>query len=374
MSTRKPRVIIVDDESGPAEALAVNLRVAGIEATWQPPSSLSAKIVADCDLVLMDLDLGSESTSSFPELEAPDGIGLATILRRQKALIEEKARPVAFALLSGKVSELARPFPQTDRIVLLAKQHNLEWIFPKTESGTNTGSIASLATAVRDIPVEWANGIQSFDELASAFGIAGAADLKACWDEIELCRPPTYEMTEWTHGLSVVRWMLQRILSYPCFLWDAHYVAARLRIAYPSFLTGLNYKDSQLATLLGPAEYTGILRDFSGQRWWRHRVEKLAWDLTDGDSQNSVLLRAALARRTGREFTSSTVERPLVCLDENYKTLEHTISFDTAIRVQPDDWPSYADAAWMPIDRVNANKALRAIVIQEDQERLPTSA
>jgi hypothetical protein len=373
MSARKPKVVVVDDESGPAEALATNLRAMGIDATWQPPSGLSAKIVASCDLVLMDLDLGSESTSSFPELEAPDGIGLATILRRQKALIEEKARPVAFALLSGKVPDLAKPFPPTDRIVLLAKQHNLEWIFPKTESGTSTRSIASLATAVRDIPVEWANGIQNFDELASAFGIAGAPDLKACWDDIELCRPPTYEMTEWTHGLSVVRWMLQRILSYPCFLWDAHHVAARLRVAYPSFLTRLHDKDSQLATLLGPAEYTGILRDFSGRRWWRHRIEQIAWDLTEGDSQNSSLLRAALVKKTGREFAPSSVDRPLVCLDENYKTLEQTISFDTAIRVQPDDWPSYADAAWMSVDRVIANKALRAIVIQEDQDRLPTA-
>jgi hypothetical protein len=345
-----------------------------IDASWVAPSSMSVKIAAACDLVLMDLDLGTESTSSFPELEAPDGIGLATILRRQKALIEEKARPVAFALLSGKVTELAKPFPPTDRIVLLAKQHNLEWIFPKTESGTSTASIASLATAVRDIPLEWANGIQNFNELASAFGIAGSTDLNVCWDEIERCRPPTYEMTEWTHGLAVVRWMLQRILSYPCFLWDAHHVAARLRISYPSFLTGLDDKASQLSTLLAPAEYTGILRDFSGRRWWRHRIEQLAWDLTNGDSQNSALLRESLAKKTDRQFAPSTVERPLVCLDENYKMLEHTISFNTAIRVQPDDWPSYADAAWMPVDQVIANKALRAIVIQEDRDRLPADA
>jgi hypothetical protein len=369
-STGKPKVVIVDDESGPAEILAANLKAIGVDASWVPPSSISAKIVETCDLVLLDLDLGSESASGFPELEAPDGIGLATIIRRQSALIADGAKPKAFALLSGKVTELAKPFPPTDRIVLLAKQHNLEWIFPKTESGTSVSGIASLASAVSRIPPEWSAGIQDFSELEASFGITGADDLSVCWDEIERCRPPTYEMTEWTHGLAVVRWMLQRILSYPCFLWDAHHVAARLRVAYPSFLAGLEDSSRQLATLLAPAEYTGMLHDFSGRRWWRHRIERLAWDLTNGDSQNAPLLRQTLTTKTQTEFAASTVDRPLVCLDPNYKLLEQTISFGSAIRVQPDDWPSYADAAWMPIDQVVANKALRAIVIHEDRERL----
>jgi len=50
------------------------------------------------------------------------------------------------------------------------------------------------------------------------------------------------------------------------------------------------------------------------------------------------------------------------------------MSVENAVRVQPDDWPSFADAAWMPLELVAQDKALRQLVVHEDRDRLPAEA
>ena len=48
-----------------------------------------------------------------------------------------------------------------------------------------------------------------------------------------------------------------------------------------------------------------------------------------------------------------------------------SVALADAVRVQPDDWPPYADAAWMRIADVNGDAELRALVVQDDRSRLP---
>jgi hypothetical protein len=370
MKTRKARVLLIDDKSEWPDALSLILNQNGLSAIWRTPQDLDVDELYAADLVLVDLDLGDFDVKTFPSLESPDGLALASLLRRQKMLIDPNAKPIGFALVSGKVDELAAPFPSTKRIPLLSKQHNLEWIFRKENAVECARAVASLACAVRDIPKNWEDGIQTFKDFSKPFGIAGAKDVETCWIEIEKCHPPIYEITRWTHGLALVRWMQHTILYYPCFLWDENYLAARLRISHASF-DAAHKESKRFRNLLAPAKYEGFLSDFAGTRWWRHRIEALAWELTKGDSQNSEVLRRSLSKKTGFKFEASPAMVPFVCRDKDYSYVTEPVALEQAVRVQPDDWPPYADVAWMRIEDVAGNAELRALVVQDDRARLP---
>ena len=372
MKTRKARVLLIDDKPDWPDAISLNLRHFGVAATWRSPADVIVEELYQADLVLIDLDLGDFNLKTFPALESPDGLAFSTLLRRQGKLTAATAKPIGFALISGKVNELALPFPSTKRIPLLAKQHNLEWIFRKENAPECARAVSSLACAIRDIPKNWGDGIQSFKEFTKPFGITGAKDLETCWTEIEKCHPPIYEITRWTHGLALVRWMLHTILNYPCFLWDDNYLAARLRVSHASLLNALR-ESKRFRNFLAPARYDGFLHDFAGQRWWRHRVEALAWELTSGDSQNAELLRTALGKKTAFEFDPSPAKVPFVCRDKDYGYVAESVAMEDAVRVQPDDWPPYADAAWVRIADVIENPELRALVVQDDRNRLPAA-
>lgn len=362
-----PTVLIIDDESEPAEAISALLVQQGLRATYCLPAEIECGDLSRADLILMDLDIGEPSEGEFVRLEPPDGLALAAVLRRNSCVLDTRASPVGIALLSGKVEELSAPFLPQSRTHLLARHHNLEWVFLKADP-TRVKAIASLARAIHSIPETWGDGIQTPEEVAASFGLKDAPDLEDCWSEIERCHPPIYEMTQWSHGLAFVRWLLHQILTYPCFLWDSYRVAARLRVSHSGFMDLM--KAPAFRAVITPSLYTGILHDFGAPHWWRYRIEKLAWDLTGGDSQNSAALRSALNSLAGSVVEPSTVEQPFVCLDGDYRPLEKTYSVKSAVRVQPDDWPTYADAAWMPIEIVKGNAGLSALVVQEDRERI----
>ncbi len=186
---------------------------------------------------------------------------------------------------------------------------------------------------------------------------------------VQACHPPIYELTQWSHGLAFVRWMLQRILVYPCFLWDQHRLAARLRIDVEELGNVLGER-SKLAGRLAKFQYKGILSDFNGTRWWRAAVELFLWKITDGDSQNNAKLAGALQDLAGRPLKRTTAERPVVCINPNYKPLNRFYTLSEVVRVQPDDWPDYADPAFMTIEEVSVGNALRNLVVPEDLDKL----
>lgn len=365
-ASTSPRVLVVDDESESGESMSALLTQNGVHANYAHPSEIECSELAEADLILMDLDIGQPPETEVVSLQPPDGLALAASLRRNACVLDRKASPVGIALLSGKVEELSAPFPPQPRTHLLARHYNLEWVFLKSDPERARG-IVSLARAIRGIPEAWGDGIQAPDEVADAFGVKNAPDLETCWTEVERCHPPISEITQWSHGLAFVRWLLHQVLPYPCFLWDSHRVAARLRVSHAAFRRLLN--GPSFNALIGPSRYVGMLHDFRHSHWWRHRIEKLAWDLTGGDPQNADALRSALSTFAGYEVERSTVEQPLVCLDQDYRPLEITYSVDSAVRVQPDDWPPYADNAWMPVDVVQENQLLRTLVVQEDRDR-----
>ena len=77
---------------------------------------------------------------------APDGIALATVLRRH-LIDRQNASPTGFAILTGHVHKMSEPFAHDNRLHLLADINNLEWIFLKGDRHL-TRKVASLAHAI----------------------------------------------------------------------------------------------------------------------------------------------------------------------------------------------------------------------------------
>ncbi len=364
-------VLIVDDRPDEVLSLARALKARHVRAEVREPEEVTLDDLIEADLVLVDLDLEewSAKRSSDPiALRPTDGLALATILRRQLAE-ENEAAPTGFAILTGRVSRMSQPLPPENRLNLIANINNLEWIFLKKDPDL-IRKISSLAEAIRSIPESWCDGIESPKEISDALGLdESVLTLERFAEVVQACNPPIYELSLWSHGLAFVRWMLQRILVYPCFLWDRHRVAARLRISVQELDRILDGK-SKLAKRLAKLQYKGVLSDFDGPRWWRAAVELFLWKITNGDSQNSVKLAAVLQKLAGEPLKRMGVDRPVVCIDRDYRPKDQFYSLSEVVRVQPDDWPGYADSAFMTIEEVSAEKALRTLVVPGDRDKV----
>jgi hypothetical protein len=365
-----PSILIIDEE---LEKIAATPRVLNdsgrVRAHAVHPSDLEFADVAAASLVLVDQELKLDAAPQPLATWIPDGVALATALRRHLARSKEKHSPTAFALLSSELAGLADPWPVVAGRAQIARNNNLDWAFDKTDE-KRLDQIISLAEAVTRVPESWTRGISGFGDVAPLLGLRpDEQDADTCWESIERCHPPIHEVSQWTHGIAFIRWLLQSILSYPCFLWDSRRVAARWRVKHSDFVAALN-DSAALREWLQPTAYLGVLADFDGPRWWGHRVELLAWVATGGDAQNSSQLRKQVSERAGRQLIATESEPPVVCTGEDFCPLDETLSYEKALRVQPDGWPAYAETAWMPLERVRASERLRAMVVPDDKERI----
>lgn len=154
-------------------------------------------------------------------------------------------------------------------------------------------------------------------------------------------------------------------MPYPCFLFDTHHLAVRLRVTHRSLIAAL---DTGLGKLLEPAAYRGVLADFLGARWWRAGVESLLWEL--GGSMAAKRLHLRLADIAGVSVEPLTISEPVVCIDENYAALDEPFGGDDVVRIMPDDWPSYAGQAWTTVALAHEHPRLAAIVTESDLTRL----
>jgi hypothetical protein len=66
----------------------------------------------------------------------------------------------------------------------------------------------------------------------------------------------------------------------------------------------------------------------------------------------------------------SAEREPVVCVDADLRPLPTSQKASAAVRIQPDDWPIYADQPWVTLDLARSNPRIAAIVIQQDRDRL----
>lgn len=376
-TTDIPNILILDDQVEEHTSLKLYLdesKLANIKVLH--PQDVVVDDLRDIQLVLVDYQLDNwpeRDTLDTLSLKPRDGLALASILRRQ---IHEHDAPTAFALYTGNIEKLAAPFPPDYREHVLANINNLEWVFSKArldKERATTGQIVTLAKAVSMLPQSWgaSTGSEPMRQLAELLGIRfDDPDDELLLEDVETCLPPIHELSQWSHGLAVLRWLLQRILPFPCFLLDTFRLAARFRIDHEA-LQGALKEGSPLKLALDSCAYDGILANFSGPRWWRSKVESFLWDKTGNNSSDVKAVQAAIRAIAHDDLPlSEPSDHPVVCLNTHYQPLDKFSKMEAAVRIRPDDWPAYADQAWTTIEKAKDEPKLRALVIRDDLELL----
>ena len=355
-------VVLIDDERDQVQWLHDDL-AGELDITLVEPDGLTDDLLSRGMIFLIDmfLDEWPGREEQEPAARVFDGIALAAVIRSHARKV--KRPPPVVALHTGHAGDFS-DLPDEIREHALARAHNLEWVFLKqgSRSGIPTPErVLALADAQTRLPKWWPE--ESGDnELLRVLG-AGVEEL----GEILDCWPPSREVGRDTAGTAVLRWLLHRILPYPCFLLDRRHVAARLGITCGSLNEAFS-GGGALAEALGRCAYAGILAAFDGPRWWRSRVERMLWELspdgalpaTTDDLQHHTLLNLIpAATRNG-----------VVALRADYTPAEEPVDVSEAVRIQLDDWPPYAEDAWAAIADAREDARLSRRVLPLDRDRL----
>lgn len=366
----KPVILVVDDEADDLRR-GLQLRLGDeAELMVRHPQCVGPEHLGRAHLVLMDYRL-----EDWPEREAQPaafnirtGLALATVLR-EAADETANGHLTAVALHTGHLRNASgriRP-PFSKHVV--ARLNNLEWVFEKSDPDRFRG-VVQLACAAQGLADDWpVNPSASEDRARKLLKLDDENGwAERAWREVQECQPPIYELGGGFHGVRFLRWLLHQILPYPCFLWDANWVAARLRMGVND-LKRLMASDCDLARDLERMKYRGILEGFLGDRWWRTAMEDYAWELGGGSSSSPREFENRLREKAAEDLALVRPGDPVVCLDSEFQP--HGVeSSQYAVRVRPDYWPPFADPAWMTIDAVSGDPELRAMVLPIDQYRV----
>jgi len=367
-------LMIEDNPSGVPERIRDLLAErADIEADLLHPSDITEEALRAAAVVALDhrLDYWEERESlSSVALQPRNGIALAAVLRSCLAPKEIGKDVTAFCLLTGHPDDLAGRSPYERRPQVLARSKNLEWVFSKEQPKEIADQIASLAQCVGLIrEVTGGARVSPRRIIETALGVDAIADLSdQLWASIERCQPPLVEIDEWKVPMCLVRWVLHRILPYPCFLLDKLHLAARLRVTLESLRACLE-GDSEFAKRLAAYRYKGVLSTFDEQRWWRAAVDALIWELSDQGTLPREKRWQGLLTSSADVLEPLEPDEPVVCVDEDLMPKGIEALTDT-VRLQPDDWPSYAHVPRALRESVLSSERLRLLVVEDDLELL----
>ena len=361
---------MVDDEADKLRS-GLELRLEG-EAqvmVWHP-QGVGREDLGRAHLVLMDYRL-----DDWPEREAQpaafnirNGLALATVLR-EAADARANGRLTAVALHTGHLSDVSGRIKPTHSRHVVARLNNLEWVFEKSDPDRHQGMV-QLARAAQRLQGDWPVDPSASEKRArELLKLDNRTDwAERAWRDVRECQPPVYELGGGHYGVLFLRWLLHQILPYPSFLWNVNWVAARLRLRVDD-LERLMKSDRELARDMEKFKYTGMLAGFLGDRWWRTSVEDYAWELAGESSGRSGEFEDRLREKAGEAVELVKVRDPVVCLDEELRPRGVASPID-AVRVRPDYWPPFADAAWMKVQAVKGDRELMALVEPLDQYRV----
>lgn len=350
-------------------SLASAFEAAGLETRPRHPESVLQQDLEWADVVVVDyfLSTWAERDDVDSIARAPlDGLAVIASVRsnglpplRERRGSSSAGSPTAFVLASGNLDEASFGLPNYVLPNVFSRENNIEWAFRKDDLFTTPGALqlAQVAGAVRVLRDARVQGTdQEWLEKLLALG-------ESVWEDdarrdVSRCRPPLHELGKRTGGMAIVRWLLHRILPYPCFLMNEQDLRARLRVDD----LGFDSASSSLAAALEAFEYSGILSKFSGRRWWRAGIE--AW-LYDADNDAAEIAMSHGASR------SQEWKRPVLVIDEDYRRTGQLVEVSNVVRVRPDDWPVFADDAFAEISLVLTSPTIRPLVEPVDEYLLP---
>jgi len=370
MTQGRPVVLLIDDEPDTLSYLNP-IAEGSADLKIVHPSTVTYADLAAAQLVLVDFVLdkwNGKNASSELALQPMDGLALTNILKSHLRF-KNNPTPIAFAVLSGELSRLTDPFPADSREHMVAQTTNLEWAFQKGKPNKLlVRQFVSLARAVNELPKAWPQ--DKLEDLQELLQKLLSIPAEAVWKDSAVgdvlkCHPPVRELSTWSHGLAFIRWLLHSIQPYPCFLMDARQVAIRLRITYQSFQKVLNEADP-LVEQLKPSEYSGILSEFDGPRWWRSGIDALIWQLTEQEPFSASALSKKLTGISPNAVPIA-ISNPVIRIDAEYRPVDEFIDASECVRLVPDDWPPFADQAWAKRSDVEQDDRLGMVVMDDDR-------
>jgi hypothetical protein len=311
--------------------------------------------------VLVDYTL-EEWLKSIPRepiaLSPPNGIALAGVFRQYS---DDRAPPTGYALITGKGQGVG-PLPAERRPHVISRLSNVEWYFEKqADQGDTARQIEGLAKAIRSLPADVRRTLNDFAALVRFLGVNADDPLFERYsDSVSRCRPPLHHLSERSHGLIIIRWLLHRILPHTCFLLDALHLAARLRVTPESLRTCLS-EDNALVKELSTVQYSGPLANFDGPRWWRSGVEQWLWNRTNGESADDTAVVGYL-QSCCQQLTAIGISHPVVTVDRELLEEPTLSSYVDTIALRLDDWPDYAEPAYATKKTLEDNPDMNAFV------------
>lgn len=373
------QILIVDDHPD-EERAALGEWEASARVVVRHPQDVTIEELQAAQVVVVDFRLDApwleRDENDCIALKPMNGLALLQVLKSHECKLARN--PTAFVLRSGHLGDLTSERHPDTRLHAIARQNGLEWVLEKTAENPRLANqlrqICSLADAVAALPEDWrTEKRESVINLFKKWLKLPATEWESlAWQDIEDCHPPIHELDTNRDGMRLVRWMTQRILPYPCFLMNELRLAARLRVTLNSLKEGLanGLKDS-----LESAEYSGALHLFSSSScWWRSGIESVLWQLSEGRSFETGFVFDLLNAKCGNRLQKLEIDQPVLCLDVKLSWLPNPVDITHAVRIQPDDWPVFAEPAWARIADLEEYPQLAAAVIAADRHKLPAVA
>lgn len=377
---KQPRVLIVDDDD--MESFATELELYDVQAQHVTPDELRCHHLDGVDVILVDEYLKvwekRESVAESIGLHVRDGIALASVLRSHisnRGPNEElplRRSNTAIVLRTGHLDALAAGIPAYVRSVSVARQNDLEWVVRKgdVDGGGSASAIRDLACAVSQLPAEWhgldTTGIQSW------LSVANKTFCDAALLQIEECRPPWSVLASTSAGRKWISWFLQRILPFPTFLIDDLRAAAYLGLS-DSALDILRDSDSEVGKMLAESVYSGELSDFVGRRWWRaglQEIRRYVISRSGASSQEHFFDTLCHVSQCDLKAYRLAVRYPVFEIDDDYYVVKDPIEIENGVRLQLDEWPSYADFPWLDRRSLSfCSTDLKRLIVIDDRNR-----
>lgn len=368
----KPIILVIDDEPDLSEPLRSLSDSKGqeVEIEILHPRDVRDVHLSDASVIIVDhyLDNWNELEGQISSLRPVNGIALAGIYRSQT---DYRPSPPAIVLRTAKLEDLRAMIPSKSAEHLLAWQYDLEWVLPKVSLESDISELTkliSLAKAVADLRELWSNGVRATELAFGWLRLEEQSWAEVAAADVSETHPPIHSVAQRTHGVSIMRWFLHRILPYPTFLLNDRMLAIKLGVAYEWLLQELT-EDSELRQELDGFRYRGAFSDFDGPRWWRAGLANFIVRATNGKPFDLSSLQEAVGFKscTTPDFLSCSV--PVLAVDPDTMQSTQVVNADQAVRIQLDGWPTFADDAWATRSDAMNEPHLAELVIDKQSLR-----
>jgi hypothetical protein len=369
---RPANVLIVDDDPDTAaDQLAADLDLLGVEADSLKPDEVTQERLERADLILVDYVLAKWGVTRRKAVDpgvvctSPrDGLALAAVLHSR--LPEEAKRARGIGLYSARLKKLIANFSPSVTEHAAARVNGVDWAFAKADIKDlppTPERVQSFAEALVRLADQWNPESESAgrETLEAILAVPGASWANEARRDVDAAQPPIHQFAGASDGRAILRWLAQRVLPYPTFLVDLDHVALTFGVE-PSSLAEAPPEDLNRA--LG-AGYEGSLDQFLGRRWWRAGIRAKMTDWT-GSLQATPEAAERLAEKIGINLQPLEPPNSVLAMDARLRSPTVLVARENAVRILPDDWPPFAETAWLRVDAIRAKPSLRQYVDPAD--------